>query len=403
MDPRDDLVARQYRKWRYPEPILDLDAWTSGNWERFDPSHCHRVMWPTGRYRPDMDILVAGCGTNQAPVLAYRNPEARVVAIDISEESLDHGRYLKAKHGLTNLDLRLLPIEEAATLDRCFDLIVSTGVLHHMASPEVGLRALGDVVRPDGVVALMVYARYGRVGVEVMQSVFRDMGLAQDEPSLTLVKKGLGSLPEGHPVGRYLALAADLRYDAGVVDTFLHGRDRSYTVADCLRLVDSAGLVFQDWLLKANYYPFALGEHSDPFISAVSALPAEQMWSVVERINTDNACHFFLATSRHRAPADYRIDFSGSHALDYVPVFRFRCGVDGENVVRPDWSARLDPAQRALAGAVDGETSIGEIIRRVSATSHPGGTDAALTSHALSLFEGLWRADFVAVETSRVR
>lgn len=404
MDPRDDLVARQYRKWRYPEPILDLDAWTASHWDRFDPSHCHRVMWPVQPYRPDMDILVAGCGTNQAPVLAYRNRDARVVALDISEESLDHGRYLKSKHGLTNLELRLLPIEEATTLDRRFDLIVSTGVLHHMASPEAGLRALADVLKPDGVVALMVYARYGRWGVEVMQSAFRAMGLAQDEHSLQVVKAALRSLPPGHPIERYLMLADDLRFDAGLVDTFLHGRDRSYTVADCLRLVDSADLVFQDWLLKANYYPFVVGEHSEAFVSAVAGLPTEQMWSVVERINTDNACHFFLATSPSRPISEYRIDFSGADALQYVPVFRFRCGIDGEDVVRPDWSVRLEPAHLNFVRAVDGEASIGEILRRVGAGGDSGGiADDDLPSQARALFEGLWRADFVAIDTSRVR
>ena len=57
------------------------------------------------------------------------------MAVDISQPSLDHQRYLKTKHGLHNLRLQLLPIEELSTLGRQFDLVVSTGVLHHMADP----------------------------------------------------------------------------------------------------------------------------------------------------------------------------------------------------------------------------------------------------------------------------
>jgi SAM-dependent methyltransferase len=53
-----------------------------------------------GTTETDLDILIAGCGTNQAAVSAYRNPGAKVVGIDISQPSLDHQQYLKDKHGL---------------------------------------------------------------------------------------------------------------------------------------------------------------------------------------------------------------------------------------------------------------------------------------------------------------
>ncbi len=146
------LSSRQYERWRYPAPILDLDAWTANNWQWFDPVHAHRVLWPDREYKPDLDILIAGCGTNQAAVFAYTNPAAKVVAVDVSQPSLDHQQYLKDKHGLFNLELHLLPIEELPTLGLDFDLVVSTGVLHHMADPVVGMKALAGCVRPDGAI-----------------------------------------------------------------------------------------------------------------------------------------------------------------------------------------------------------------------------------------------------------
>ncbi|MFM8704952.1 MAG: class I SAM-dependent methyltransferase, partial [Planctomycetia bacterium] len=240
-NPLADVVSGQYRKWVYPEPIVDLPGWLAGNWQWFDPSHAHRMFWPDRGYAPDMQILVAGCGTSQAAVFAHTNPGSRVVAIDVSGPSLDHHRVLKEKYGLHNLDLHLLPIEEAGSLGRDFDLVVSTGVLHHMASPETGMQALAKCLRPDGVAAIMLYARYGRIGVEIMQAIFREIGLEQDEASLFTVKEAIALLPADHPVRSYISFAPDLRFDAGLVDTFLHGRDRSYTVDDCLDLVASAG------------------------------------------------------------------------------------------------------------------------------------------------------------------
>jgi SAM-dependent methyltransferase len=300
-NPLADVVSGQYEKWVYPEPIRDLPAWLAGNWQWFDPSHAHRLFWPDRDYQPDLDILIAGCGTNQAAVFAYTNPGATVVAIDVSASSLDHHRFLKDKYGLKNLELHRLPIEEVGSLGRDYDLVVSTGVLHHMADPKVGMRALATCLRPEGVAALMLYARYGRIGVEMMQGVFRDLNLAQDELSLAVVQAALAALPQDHPLKSYLAVAPDLKFDAGLVDTFLHGRDRSYTVADCLDLVAAAGLVFQEWFLKSSYEPATAP--GNPFLEAVAALPKEQQWGVMERINHRNGCHFFTACRPERPPS----------------------------------------------------------------------------------------------------
>ncbi len=400
--PRADLVAQQYQKWTYPEPIQNLEAWIAGNWQWFDPSHAHRVLWPDRTPRADLDILIAGCGTNQAAVFAYTNRGSKVVAVDVSQPSLDHQKFLKDKYSLKNLELRLLPIEELPTLGKDFDLVVSTGVLHHMDEPKAGMKAIADVLRPDGVAAIMLYARYGRAGVELMQAVFRDLGLRQDEQSLEMVKAAVAALGPTHPLRGYISIANDLDFDAGVVDTFLHGRDRSYTVDDCLDLVQSAGLEFQDWFLRSSYYPPTLVESSNPFYAAVNQLAPEKMWATMERINTLNACHFFLATHADRPKASYRIDFSATNALDYVPLFRYRNGISGQEVFRPGWQIRLDPTHLAFMQHLDGERSIREIAALVARSGLVRADQAELEDIALELFEGLWRNDFITVDLSGV-
>jgi SAM-dependent methyltransferase len=84
-DPRTDIVSSQYERWVYPEPIIDLPAWLEESWQWPDPSHSHRLFWPDRPVVQDLDILVAGCGTNQAAMLAYTNPTARITAIDTAE------------------------------------------------------------------------------------------------------------------------------------------------------------------------------------------------------------------------------------------------------------------------------------------------------------------------------
>jgi len=400
-DPLGDVVSQQYESWVYPAPIQDLDAWLQGSWQWFDPSHAHRLMWPDRDYPTGMDILVAGCGTNQAAIIAFTNPTARVVAVDVSNASLDHHRWLKDKYDLANLELHQLPIERVSSLDRHFDLIITTGVLHHMADPEEGMRALAECLRPEGVLAVMLYANYGRIGVHLMQSVFKDLGLSQDETSLDIVRDALGQLSPLHPLASYLQIAPDLGDDAGIVDTFLHGREQAYTIDECRELVASAGLAFQDVFLKASYYPPS--PSASPFYSAVAAMSREQQWAIMQRINASNACHYFLACRPERATASYAIDFDSTHAMDYVPTFRKGCRPDALTLIRhDDWRLSVTPLQAALVERVDGLCSIDEIVDAVASSgAFARSARDELEAAAVNTFRSLWQLDFVAMGIRR--
>jgi SAM-dependent methyltransferase len=391
------VVTRQYERYRYPQPIEDLEAWLANNWEWFDPSHAHSVFWPDREYKPDLDILIAGCGTNQASVFAFMNPDAKVTAVDISQPSLDHQQYLKDKHGLFNLELNLLPIEELPSLNRDFDLVVSTGVLHHMADPQVGMNAIAGCLRPDGAMGIMLYAKYGRTGLELLQQFFRDLGLGQNEQSIAMVRETLSLLSPDHLVQPYLKMAGNLRSDAVLVDTFLHGRERSYTVDDCIDLVTTAGLVFQGWFNRAPYYPHDLFVRPNTVYPAIEALPEPAKWAAIERFNTVNACHFFMACRPERSKESYRIDFSTPDCLDYVPLMRMRCGLAGIEIYRSDWRTTLNSAQLPVVQQVDGKRTIREIAASVHGEASSRGTVDDVEKFACKLFQALWRLDFLSM------
>lgn len=397
-DPRGDGVSRQYDRWEYPPPVTDLAVWTKNHWDWFDPFWAHRVLWPEREYKPDLDILIAGCGTFQAALFAFMNRTAKVVAIDVSRSALKHQQYLKDKHGLDNLELHLLPIEEVSTLSRDFDLIVSTGVLHHMADPLAGLKALGGCLRTDGALGVMLYAKYGRIGVDMLESAFRDLELTQDDASVQMVKEAIAVLPADHPVRPYLAGARDLVSDGALVDTFLHSRQRSYTVEECLDLVSSAGLSFQGWLRNTPYYPHDFVAPASRFQAMLDQLPDVKLWSVMERLQPANATHFFIACRPERPKEHYAIDFSTAGALDYVPVLRTACLLSGDEIHLPGTKLTLNPAQLPFVQQVDGQRTIREIVESVAQRGDVGPENADLVSQfGHKLFQSLWRLDYLAM------
>jgi hypothetical protein len=201
-----------------------------------------------------------------------------------------------------------------------------------------------------------------------------------------------------HPIRSYLTVASELQYDTALVDTFLIGRERSYTVDECVDLVGSAGLEFQGWFLKTPYYWHDLLAPAGEFASAMNALPENKVWSVMESINTVNACHFFMACRPDRPKESYTIDFSTDDCLDYVPLMRMHCGLSGVEIFRTDWRMGLSSAQLPFVQLVDGRRTIREIAASVAQGGQlPRGGAGDFENFARKLFQSLWRLDFVAM------
>src|SRR5205814_541750 len=160
MEDVSTLVAKQYEAFAYPEPFPDLEAEIrKGYYQLGDPALYGPVLWPRGRPNRRLKILVAGCGTMQAAYTAYISPPVQIRGIDLSEASLAHERFLQERHGLDNLRLFKGNLLEVGALGLDFDVILCTGVLHHMEEPAAGLAALSAVLAPDGVMVLMLYGQ----------------------------------------------------------------------------------------------------------------------------------------------------------------------------------------------------------------------------------------------------
>lgn len=372
-----DAVRAQYERWVYPQPIDDLSK--SAFRDLGDPFFLGRAYWPHRRPRADLRILVAGCGPNAAARYAYHHPKATVVGVDISEASLAHARKLKAKHGLDNLALHGCRIEELPDLGAPFDLVDSSGVLHHLPDPAAGLKALAAVLAPDGVVYLMLYGKYGRAGITMAQELFRILRLEQSPGGVAAVKTALAAFPHDHPVRRAIAGPNDLAFDAGIVDTFLHPVDRGFTVGDCLDLLEGCGLVLQGW---RNRYAYDVPSRiTQPQLrELVGRLSERQALEALELIDGRIATHTFYACSRGRDASQYRVDFAGSGFMDMVPV------------PRPDTPAapvELRERRAAVAARIDGRRSVRECFFDAGSTLE---SPDFVRKFCRDLFRSLWVA-----------
>lgn len=391
----DDPVAGFYDRHPYPPPLADLDRFADAAHDSARRRVDHHRIWPDRHVSADTTVLVAGCGTSQAAKYAIRHPESHVVGIDVSPTSIEHTRALAARHRLDNLDVHLLPIDDVGTLAETFDQVVCTGVLHHLADPDAGLRALAEVTRPDGALTLMVYAPYGRAGIYMIQEYCRRLGVGPSSHEIVDLVATLRELPVGHPVSHRLRNTPDFQDDDALADALLHPRDRSYSVPELFEFLDGAGLEFGRWIHQAPYLPSCGSLSTVPHGERIAALPLLEQYAAVELFRGTMVRHSLVAHRRDRAPvAPVRFDDDGWR--DHVALKPHTAVAVRERLPEGAAAALLnraheftdlvlfaDERQLATFEAIDDRRPIGEIT----------GADPRF-------FQRLWEHDLIVIDAS---
>lgn len=169
---RQQYEENPYPRWTrsslFPDP-LSLD-------ERLRRQVPHARFQPLGP-RDAIDILVAGCGTGRHAIeTASHYRGARVLAIDLSASSLGYAVRKSQEIGQTHTEYAQADILQLSSIERRFDLIESVGVLHHLAEPEAGWRALLPLLRPGGLMLIGLYSELARAPVVVARRFIAERG-----------------------------------------------------------------------------------------------------------------------------------------------------------------------------------------------------------------------------------
>ena len=123
----------------------------------------------------DARIVEVGCGTGQMSLYLAR-ADREVVALDLSREALRLGadaarRYGIDRIGFVEADLTHLPLRPGA-----FDLVYSSGVLHHTPDPRAAFARVAAAVKPGGFIVIGLYNRIARLPLRFRRGLARLSG-----------------------------------------------------------------------------------------------------------------------------------------------------------------------------------------------------------------------------------
>ena len=286
----DELNARFYGRFPFPwrpakfDTLLDADFQTVilnqnlGDWQ-------HRLIPERPR------IWVAGCGTNQALIIALTFPKASVVGSDLSQESLALCAATARELGVANLDLRRESINEVSYAQQ-FDYIICTGVIHHNADPGATLNKLSAALRPAGILELMVYNRYERLPTTAFQQAVRLLagaeGASDFDAEIVRARKIIGDLRLTN-FERLNQDSVDEYPECLLADLLIQPVENSYTMESLEQLVTAAGLELLHPSCDLFDNPWAQADwnlsFSDPDLQqAYHALPDLRRWQVTNHL-----------------------------------------------------------------------------------------------------------------------
>ena len=401
-----EQVRAFYERMPYPPPIASLDEHRELYNDPLRRRALFHRIWPADRPHKDQTILIAGCGTFQAARYAMRESDAHVTAIDISETSLQHTRALQRQYGLDNLEVHKLAIEDVRRLGRTFDLIVCTGVLHHLVDHRRGLQALRDVLEPQGAIQLMVYAAYGRAGIYMMQEYCRLLGIGTSPDELRELGTTVAMLPPTHAIAPLVRSARDFCRPDAMADALLNPLDRAFTVTALYAWLERCGLAFGRWVEQAPYLPQCGIVAKSPHAERLASLPAPLQHAAVELFRGTMVSHSVIAYRDDRPAAVNPITFDDGRWRSFVPItlpwtmrVRERLPKGSAAVLLnrahsfTDLVLPIDAVEASLFDAIDGERTLGDIL-------HSAASRGVDEQAGLDFFERLWRYDQVVFDAS---
>jgi len=405
--PYLESVKQQYEELPYPprdpaDETRRLVLATSGNLLVIN----HHCFGGRRDFRRGFRCLVAGGGTGDTTIFLaeqLRDADAEIVYLDLSTASRSVAEARARVRGLDNITWITGSIMELPALGLGeFDYIECCGVLHHLESTEAGLAALNAVMKDDGAIFLMLYARYGRQVVYDMQQLLRTL-LPEDLPiaeRTRLARRLLAALPASNgfakDYGQWRSeIDAAGNGDAGLYDLLLHSKDRCFDVPEIHALAASAGLHLLGFAHHADAYD-PLNYVSDGELAPIIAgYDGPHRQALAEQLAGNIRKHeFFLARHGKRSAtlADEglalrsygtMLDNARRIATDMVPGRTMRYSDPEYN-----FAIACTTISKHIYSHMNGATSIAKLRRKIRAAV-PGVTFAEIDRELRQVYDQL--------------
>lgn len=317
-------VAKLYDTYPFPpEPLLD----------KAPPGYNWRWNWQTAYsfctgQRPAQSavrILDAGCGTGVGTeYLLHLNPEAQVVAIDLSQGALRVAQErCQRSHVSDRVQFHHLSLYDVDQIEGEFDLINCVGVLHHLPDPIRGMQALAKKLATGGLLHIFVYGELGRFEIRLMQEAIALLqgdrrGDYQD--GVTVGRQIFAALPDHNRLKQreQERWSLENQRDECFADMYVHPQEIDYSISTLFDLIDASGLEFVGFSNPKVWDGQRLIGSSPDLMQRFAGLSDRQRYRLIELLDPSAITHYEFFLARPPLPrADWSQD---EELLKAIPI-----------------------------------------------------------------------------------
>ena len=210
---------------------------------------------------PKPSILIAGCGTGREAIgMARLKEDSDILAVDLSMRSLSYASIKAKENNIQNIEFLNADILDLQKLERKFDIISSCGVLHHMESPEKGLRTLSGLLNNNGYIKLAFYSSYARQGLTQLKEYIDEKNLTNDIKDLRKLRELIKNkkININHNLLEQTEKSLDFYSANEFRDLLFHPSEINYNLIDIGQLLKTCNLEFIEfdnkYIKLKNYY-----------------------------------------------------------------------------------------------------------------------------------------------------
>ncbi|HWK00947.1 MAG TPA: methyltransferase domain-containing protein [Xanthobacteraceae bacterium] len=198
-------------------------------------------------FKDKVDVLFAGCGTGSVVAgFAQLVANAKILAVDLSLSSLSYAKRMADKYGIKNVEFGQADILQLPSLGRRFDVISSTGVMHHMAEPFRAWRTLVSMLNPGGFMHIGFYSEIARKEVTEGWAYIKEHGYGKSADEIRRFRQDMMALPDSEPMKRVLK-SPDFYSTSDLRDLLFHEHELRVTIPEIKQFLTENGLDFIGW------------------------------------------------------------------------------------------------------------------------------------------------------------
>jgi len=248
---QEQYVENPYPRWRFTNKILPKNFFYWFNAE----IPTNKIEYNNKFDSPN--VLIAGCGTGSHPISSARYKNSNILAVDLSLTSLAYAKRKTEELNINNIEYMQADILQLKKLNKKFDIIESSGTLHHMKDPVKGLKVLLDILVPHGFLKLGLYSETARKEIVEAREFIKKKNYKNTTKDIKICRQDIIN-KKVNPIISKISISTDFYSISSVRDLLFHVQEHRFTIPQISKILkdlnlEFLGFYFSDLIVKKKF------------------------------------------------------------------------------------------------------------------------------------------------------